>query len=78
MFPITDDYVSGEYTINGTAATEEEFNAEINIYTGMFTSVLARNPYYGTEYSSSNTWNDAVMNTPDNILSYDEAWEVTA
>ena len=67
-----------EYTINGTAATEEEFNAEINIYTGMFTSVLARNPYYGTEYSSSNTWNDAVMNTPDNILSYDEAWEVTA
>ena len=67
-----------EYTINGTAATEEEFNAEIDLYTGMFTSVLARNPYYGTEYSSSNTWNDAVMNTPDNILSYDEAWEVTA
>lgn len=67
-----------EYSINGAAATEAEFNAGVDNYISMFSSVLAMDPYYGSEYSTSTDWSDGILNAQNNILSYDEAWEVTA
>ena len=76
----SDDYTEyiDEYAINGTSVTEAEFNAAIDDYISKFTSVLVMDPFYGGEYSTTTSWSDGILKTPSNILSYDEAWEVTA
>jgi hypothetical protein len=56
--------------------TEEEYNAQLDLYEELLTSVLAKGPYTG-EYSTTEL-EDIIPDLPDNILSYDEAWEVTA
>ena len=76
----SEDYTTyfDEYSINGTSATEAEFNAAIDDYISKFSSVLVMDPFYGGEYSTATGWSDGILKTPSNILSYDEAWEVTA
>jgi hypothetical protein len=56
--------------------TEEEYNAQLDLYEELLTSVLAKGPYTG-EYSTTEL-EGIIPDLPDNILSYDEAWEVTA
>ena len=63
-------------TLNDVAMTEEEYNAQLDLYEELLTSVLAKGPYTG-EYSTTEL-EDIIPDLPDNILSYDEAWEVTA
>ena len=65
-----------EYTLNDVAMTEEEYNAQLDLYEELITSVLAKGPYTG-QYPTSEL-EDIIPDMPDNILSYDEAWEVTA
>ena len=56
--------------------TEEEYNAQLDLYEELLTSVLAKGPYTGV-YPTTEL-EDIIPDMPDNILSYDEAWEVTA
>lgn len=65
-----------EYTLNDAAMTEEEYNAQLDLYEELLTSVLAKGPYTGV-YPTTEL-EEIIPDMPDNILSYDEAWEVTA
>ena len=65
-----------EYTLNDVAMTEEEYNAQLDLYEELLTSVLAKGPYTGV-YPTTEL-EEIIPDMPDNILSYDEAWEVTA
>ena len=65
-----------EYTLNGAAMSEEDYNAQLDSYESMLTTILAKGPYTA-EYSTSEL-EGVIPDIPDNILSYDEAWEVTA
>ena len=67
-----------DFYIDGTAISLEEFNSLLEDYQDMFTSKLAVDNAYDSYSTSSSSWNAAVINTPSSILSFDEAWEVTA
>ena len=68
-----------KYLINDKSVSEADFTAQINSYKSSFSSVLAMSPWY--EYRNDNSsgnltdWEQAVYNTPNNILSFDEAWK---
>ena len=75
-----EDYTSDivEYTIDGTEVAEVEFNSVVDTYIGNFSNVLAMSPYYSSEYASDDSWKNSLFAAQSNILSYDEAWEVTS
>lgn len=69
-------YYEEEYTLNDSAMTEEEYNTKLEEYKGLLSSVVAKGPYTGM-YPTTEL-EGYLSGITENILSYDEAWEVTA
>ena len=69
-----DDYnYQYEYTYDGEQITEEQSDAYIAQYISQMSYAIVWDPYYDSEWDEPGEWGEAILNLPNNWISYDEA-----